>query len=225
MSQISTVLIPAWVVQLNNEQFINQGESSVVPRLMEVPCRNALIDDVNYWAIPIKDSGIFTVLEMKPVLGNDGVAVPAPTFDSFIVCRVRDKLTNYRWWVLGTKDDFITSCSTCCDSPAISMPDGSEPIVIAPCQSLCPNSDGDIVGTFGLPGLGAGESYFPTGALNNVAYSDATPGGYTTVADLLTFLNANYLPFVWTASGDELTLLATGGAEDDELCVIVKAIS
>jgi len=221
--QISTVLIPCYVVQMNNQVFITDDE--IVGQILEVPCRNALIDDVEYWAVPVKDYGVFTTLDYILAVGENAAA---PTFDSFLVVRVRDKLSGNTWWVYGTKDDFIASCSTCCDSPAIPMPGTQDGFVIRiqPCEILCLQNDlGAFYSRWGLPSLAAGQRYFPFGSYNNLPLFPGAATGYATVAALLAFLNTRWTPFVWTASADNLTLTATGGSEGSSLCVTIIALT
>lgn len=221
--QISTVLIPCYVVEMNNQLFLIDDE--VVGQVLDVPCRNALIDDVNYWAVPVKDFGIFTTLDY--ILAVDGDASP-PTYDSFLVVRVRDKLSGNTWWIYGTKADFITSCSTCCDSPAIPMPGttGSFVIRIQPCDTLCiKDTNGNYYAVWGLPTLGSGQHYFPFGSYNNAPLFPGAATGYADTTTLLAFLNLRWTPFVWTVSSDHLTLIATGGSLNDSLCVTIIALT
>lgn len=217
--QIATVLIPCYVVQMNNQLFVLDDE--VIGQVLEVPCRNSLIDDVPYWAVPVKDAGIFTDLDY--ILAADD-NVLQPSFDSFLVVRVRDKLSGNAWWVYGTKGDFINSCSTCCDDDPIPMPgtSGTFVIRIQPCQDVCVKTvSGDFQTVWGLPSLLGTQHYFPFGSLNNAPLFPGAGNGYATVALLLTFLNAHWTPFVWTATPDNLTLFATGGALGDSLCVTI----
>lgn len=221
--QIATVLIPCYVVQMNQQQFIMDG--SVVGQVLDVPCRNALIDDVPYWMVPVKDFGVFTRLD--PILAT-GSNLMQPTFDSFLCVRVRDKLTDYTWWIYGTKHDFLTSCSTCCDSPAIPMPgtSGSFLIRIEPCQEICVvNALGAYYAVWGLPNLVGGQTYFAFGSYNNAPLFPGAGNGYPTVTALLAFLNTRWTPFVWTVTPDNLTLFATGGALGDSLCVTIVPLT
>lgn len=221
--QIATVLIPCYVVQMNNQIF--KQDEEIIGQILEVPCRNALIDDVPYWAVPVKDAGIFTTLDY--ILAT-GVNSAAPTYDSFLVTRVRDKLSGNAWWVYGTKDDFITSCSTCCDSPAIPMPgtSGTFVIRIQPCQDICIKNDSGVYYTiWGLPTLLPGQSYFPFGSYNNAPLFPGAGVGYSSVMSLLAFLNSKWTPFVWTATSDNLTLFGTGGNLGDSLCVSIIALT
>lgn len=232
-SQISNLLIPCFVIQQNNEQFIlTQG---VVGEVRNVDCREVFVDDILYWASPIKDEGVFTGWQYR--LAYDKNAAK-PTFDSFLVQRVRDKLSGYVWWIYVTSaDDFKNSCNTCCGASSIPMPgvNGSFRPVIAPCQLICDmiDANGSLYSIFGLPVLEAGQQYYPVGSFNNIALPTA-PTSYASVAALLAFLNLMWVnigstsPAVslhWTASGDNLTLTATGGNSGSSLCVIVNAIA
>ncbi len=228
MSQIANIQIECFVIQQNNEQFIlTQG---VVGEVRNVSCRNVFIDDVLYWASPIKDEGLFAGWQYR--LATDENAAQ-PTFDSFLVQRIRDKISGYTWWVYVTSnDDFKNSCNTCCGDDEIPMPgvNGSFRPVIAPCQILCDmvNQNGQVYAIFGIPTV-TGAQYYPVGSFNNVALPTA-PASYNSIAALLVFLNASWTnvgspnkTFIWTASGN--TLIATGGVEGDELCVTINSVT
>lgn len=232
MPQIPNALIPAYVVQFNNTQFI-VGDS-VQGRILKIPCKNDFIDDPNYWMVPIKDAGVFSVLEPVPV----AYSPTPPTYDSFPVMRVRDKLSQSTWWVYGTQDDFVNSCSTCCDDATIPMPHTADPgfaINIAPCDDLCiTNTLGQYYSVFALPILSGTETYFPYGSYNNAPLTGATGVGYSTPAALLTFLNSIWhtvsspaVTIVWSLSPDNITLIATmtsGASLGDTLCVVISNI-
>jgi len=224
MAQISTVSVPCLVIQLNNT--IQFNEDQVIGKVLQVPCRNDFQDDPDYWFVPVKDSGILTTFSPIPAVGD---FVNPPTFDSIKVFRVRDKLSSYTWWVYGTNADFVASCATCCGDSAVAMPgaDGTLVLRFQPCDTLCiQNGNGDYYSVMGLPTLAAGQHYFPFGSYNNVALAPGGGTGYATVTDLLVFLNTNWTPFVWTAPGtDDLTLVATGGSLNDQLCVTIIALT
>lgn len=231
MPQIPNALIAAYVIQLNNTQFIT-GDS-IAGRVLDVPCKNDFIDDPNYWAVPIKDGGIFTILEYIPVAGEADQFHP-PTYDSFPVMRVRDKLSGNTWWCYGTHDNFVNSCSTCCGGAPIPMPGtlGEINISIAPCDQLCiQNAAGQYYSVTALPTLLGHESYFPYGSHNNLAFPAASGSGYASPAALLTFLNASWtnvgsptVNFVWSLSPDNMTLIATGGNKNDTVCVVISTV-
>jgi hypothetical protein len=226
--QISTVLIPCLVLQRNNTTF-KTGEN-VVGQINMVPCRNVDIKEIPFWMVPVKDSGIFTTLE--PILA----AAPnanQPTYDSVLATRIVDKQNEVTWHVYtpGGYTDFINACATCCSSPPIPMPgtvDGFS-LAIIPYQTLCEvmNANGQFVTYFGIPSLAPGQNYFPAGAYNNKLFTAAPLGGFSTIAAMLTFMNANYNPgsppIVWTATTDGLTIVATGGNLKDELGVTITA--
>lgn len=230
--QISTILIPALVVQMNQQQFVQNGLFK--PQTLDVPCRSVLPDDVGYWAIPVKDEGIFSKLQFV-LQKENGVTIPQPTFDSFQVFRLRDKLSGYTWWIYGTRDNWLNSCATCCGVASVPMPgiDGGFAPLIAPCQTLCEIKDvnGNYQAIFGIPNVIGHEMLFPYGSYNNAALPTASGSGYANVTALLVFLNASWKTvgtpnanFTWTASTDGQTLFGTGGFLSDSLCVTVTLI-
>lgn len=222
MAQISTITIPALVISFNNVLFLDPDNSElVVGKVLSVPCRNVQYDNEDMWAIPIKDSGIFTGLDFEL---KNGTYLAQPSFDSFTVFQIKDKLSNDQWVIYGSKADFMNSCATCCDSATVPMPGVSTTGIlrVAPCETVnLTDASGNPYMVFGLPTLSGLQRYYPVGSRNNVKYAGASASGYTSVALLLAFLNANWTPYVWTASVDGLTLTATGGAADDSLCISV----
>lgn len=236
MPQIPNALIPAYVVQLNDTIFI-EGDQ-IIGRVLDIPCKNDFIDDPNYWAVPVKDGGIFTTLNYLLVAQYPN----QPTYDSFPVFRVRDKLSGYFWYAYGTHDDFVNSCSTCCGSGAILMPHTTDGYVIniAPCSTVgsewgyAVNAQGQLYMTWALPTLTGLETYYPYGAYNNVAFPSASPSGYTTPEALLTYLNTEWTNFgspnvtvTWSLSADGLTLFSTftsGAVRGDQICVVISNI-
>lgn len=232
-SQISTVLIPCFVIQMNNEQFIS--DNGVIGRVDNVPCRASNVDQILYWCSPISDAGIFTGVQFRLATGDN---LAQPTYNSFYVQRIRDKVglnKNNTWWVyVNTNNDFKNSCNTCCGAAAIPMPgvSGNFNPVFPPCQTLCAENNSDqLEGVFGIPTLPAGDGYYPYGSYDNVQLPQA-PTSYATLEALLTFLNTNWTnhgspntTFVWSVSGDGLTLIALGGIAGHELCVQISAIS
>jgi hypothetical protein len=226
VAQISTVTIPALVISFNNNLFVNPDNSEqVVGKVLQVPCRDIEYDNEDMWAIPVKDSGIFTGLEFQL---KNGIFLDQPTFDSFTVFQIKDKLSDNQWIIYGSREtNFTASCATCCGAAAVPMPGiAGVALNIAPCEVVNLTDDnGDPYMVFGLPTLESGETYFPYGSLDNVALTSASAGGYANVAALLSFLNTNWTPYVWTADADEITLTATGGELDASLCVSVIAIT
>lgn len=232
-SQISRVVIPCLAIRLKNQVFIN-GDTGQIGRIVNVPCKDSFIDEVLWWATPVKDESIFSTIQFTLSVDTNGKPLDPPSFDSFYVQSIRDKLSNSAWMIYClTNNDFKNSCNTCCDDAAVPMPgvNGSFNPIIAPCQELCAiDAAGDIGGIFGLPGLQNGATYHPVGSYNNNSLATANPAGYSTVAALLVFLNSQWtnvgspnVTFVWTATPDNLTLTATGGNEGDNLCVEVIA--
>jgi hypothetical protein len=207
--------IQATVIQLKDWQYLCDSGVGQIGDIQNIPC-GLQMEDAEYWAVPVKDSGIFTRLDWITLNGNP----TQPTYDSFVCFRIYDKLTGYPIWVLGTFADYKTSCAVCCGVTPIPMP--TETPLIAPCQNLCEiqNSAGQYQAIFALPTLSAGQSYNPYGAYNNNPFPYASAAGYANTTTLLAFLNSNWNPFNWTVSSDNLTLVATGGVlRDYSTCV------
>ena len=230
MAQISNILIPCFCVQMNNQQFIST--SGVIGKVLNVPVKEMLLDEDLYWCTPVSDSGIFNQLEFRLVLGDN---TNIPTFDSFLVQRIRDKLSNYTWWIYVTSSlDFSNSANTVSTQAYVPMPGttpGSFVPVIAACQILSAISLSNplIGGIYGLPSLLSGQQYYAIGSYNNVALSSSGVG-YSTTTALLSYLNSNWTNvgtpignFVWTLTADSITLIATGGFLGDNLCVNIYA--
>ncbi len=229
--QISTVTIPCWVIQFNNTQYTQDAETVIGKELL-VPCRDVVFDPDDYWAVPIKDSGIFTGLEYVP---KTGVYLAQPTYDSFTVFRIRDKFFNQYWWIYGTKADFIASCATCCGDAAVPMPGlDSFSLRIAPCQEFCvAETNGTFRAYFGIPSLSGILRYFPYGSFNNVALTAASGAGYASTNALLTFLNANWINFpvrspqptaIWSIENGGLVATFTNAIAGDYICMSVITV-
>jgi hypothetical protein len=210
---------------MNHVPFLYGAENeNVLGKVIDIPCKNDNIyDNEDGWAVPIQDSGIFTGFDFLLAQGENEAK---PSADSIAVFRLRDKNYN-EWLVYGSKNDFFHSCATCCGTDGVPMP-GISPsfsLRVPPCQTVdIKNTNGNPYMIFGIPTLGAGQAYFPYGIHNNVPLTSASTLGYSSVSTLLAFLNTNWTPYVWTASSDNLTLIATGGTLGDSLCVQVIAV-
>ena len=223
-NQISSVTIPCLCLSENNVLFLDRinGET-VIGKVLEVPCRNVIYNNYDMWAVPIKDSGIFTTLEFVLIRGGD---TAQPTFDSIQCCRILDKMSNNEWVVYGTKQQFLASSDFAVGSasptpmPGIS---GSFAIRIAPCQVMnIVDGSGNPYAVMGIPTLSAGYVYYPYGSANNAAYPVAPTAGFATTAALLAYLNTNFTPYTWTIVNN--TLFAKGGTINDNLCVNIIAV-
>lgn len=230
-SQIATIVIPCLVIQENNQQFIT--DNTITGKVLNVPCRDVFIDEVLYWGVPVKGEGMFTTIQWILATGADA---DQPTFDSFLVQRIRDKDSNYTWWVyVLNKNNFKNSCATCCGNAAVSMPgvDGSFMPIIAPCQVACVvNSDDEYQNVYGLPALVGDEAYYPVGSYNNEElFEDASANGYANISLLLSYLDSKTsnigspaVTITWAASSDLLTLVAIGLNYLDSLCILIEPV-
>ncbi len=225
MAQIATVMIPCTVVQMNNQQFFN-ADAGTIGAIENIPCRNVFVDEVLYWCSPVKDYGLFDALEFRLVDTANPIGTP-PTFDSFIVQRIRDKISGTTWWVyVENANNFLNSCATCCGDAAVPMPT-PDPYFIAPCQIICAqNDDGDLEAVYGIPTPGS------AGFIAVASFDDTVLPTGDPVADvnaLVSFANSNWSSLgtssppataTWS-SPDDLTLVATlsDDAEGHSLCV------
>jgi len=228
---IGTVVIPAPVVQLKDNQFLEDGV--ILPQILEVPCIQAHIDVGQYWAIPTKGEGIFTGWWYQPATTPNGTAISKPTFDSFSVLRIRDKLNDYTWWILATVTSYTAACNTCCGA-AFTPITYSVP-VISPCQLICEaiNDDGNYYVIFAAPALGAGQTYTVHGSFDNIALSTGT--GIASLDALVTYLNTNYnlvgdfspqATIVWIRSGTTIIgTLQNGLGNGSSMCISILAVS
>lgn len=220
-NNIANVSIPAPVVQFKNDLYLVEGQFSY--RTLNIPCGiNALVEDEQHWCVPVKDSGICTNCSFVPAIGDYPPSTP-PTPDSLLVLRVRDKYNrDYVWWVICTLAQYYASCQTCCGVAFVPIPPPTLPVIV-PCQELCANYAGVIVGTFGYP-VDAG-NFHAYGQYEGVSLPKQTSA---TIAGLVILLNASWknigtpnAAFVWAASNGVLT--ATGGFENDSLCVLITS--
>ena len=232
-NQISTITIPCLVIALNNTEFYDNTGYGSLGRVLQVQCRDVFYDNTDAWAIPQTDGGIFTGFTF---IHKAGDFVNQPTYDSFTVFRIRDKFSDSWWWIYGTQQDFLASCATCCGEGAVPMPGVSGvDIAIAPCNELCDaiDDDGNFFETVGLPTLGAGQTYFPFGSYNNIAFPDADAGGYATPTLLLNFLNSDWdsagspaIDVTWVNNGNgTFTATFTNGELLDNFCVLIVPIT
>ncbi len=228
MANIATVLVNVPVIQLNNIVYLQDGQ--LVPQTLKVPCRNVHVDTPYYWAVPIKDSGVFTTLEMIPQTDVYGNAVDQPTYDSFTVQRVRDKLSRYTWWIViddsaSPPVDFTDVCATCCGEDSLTL-SGVIPLIV-PCQSIESTNDaGDFIVVFGAPALSGGQTYRANGAFNDEALVQVTAA---TLALLIVQMNLHWgtigspaCTFVWT--NVDLVVTGTGCECPGEICVLIEAV-
>jgi len=221
------------VIQLNNTLYLEDGV--LKPQTLNVPCgEHTHIDNPYYWAVPIKDSGTFRTVEFIPQTDVYGNAVDQPTFDSFVVQRVRDKASRYTWWVIIDADasppvDFTDVCATCCGEEALTL-SGTVPVV-APCQDVCDavNDDGNYFVTFGAPALAGGENYSVHGSFDNEELPAFTS---TSLDDLINDLNSNYgtigspaVDITWTRDGSVIIgTFQNGDGEGSSICVLIEAV-
>lgn len=234
------------VIKFNNEEFIDNN-GVIVGRVLDVPCRNVEAGEIQYWMVPVKDNGIFTGLRPVLSIGPDAtgvsgvpVAIQKPTVDSFLVTRIREKYTKNTWWVVGSSEDFIAACSTCCGVTAIPMPSiGGFTNPVSPCQQFCDITDagtGKYQTLFVVPLVtNAGANSGTYNAIGNyrantpgaidIAFT-ALAGNYANPTALVAAMNASTS---WTQTGklvyallaDNQTITVTGGLLGETICILL----
>lgn len=212
--------VAALVLQRNNDQFIDGGITPGVVELIPTPNSGGYVF-ADYWAVPVTD-GVVSSWQWTPTTPG---STTKPTAQSIHAVRINSNNTRDDWYVLGTSTEYqlASKSAECCDSPAYNMP--STISNIAPCQSLCANSDGNQFGVFGLPAPDGG-TYTANGFYNDVALPEVTGAS---AAALVTALNLNgtwAAIGTWATTEDGLTLTVTGAAVEDPqdpnvLCVLV----
>lgn len=238
--------ITALVIQKNSSVFISEngisaeksGSEEVTTGLgaqMEIPCPDSSgggVIDGDFWAVPVNE-GLPAGFNYQGYNLADASAT-APTPSSFAVVKISSRLSSDSWYVLGTSADYIASCAVCCGDSPVPMPTDDDLPLQPGCQLMCQYNNGtdqQYFATLGLPALTGNKRYFPYGYFNGEALPAASASGYATVAALLTFLNTAVTGWAavgtWTATVDELTLIATqtDGPGTDELCAAVAAIN
>ena len=221
-------------------------EEKTVGKVLSIPCRSIDEDSTgDVWAVPVKDHGVFTGLTF--VFKKGPFATTPPSYDSKTAFRIWDKITEeLEWYVLGSRTDFFTSCSTCCasiNSSYVPMPgvnsDGTPNLVwrIAPIIELGDMTDGsgNMISYWGIPTLNTGYNYFPYGSYNNIAFPDAPTTGFSTPAALLAWVQANcssvgspaVSTLTWSLQSESSgigSLKAVGGNVGDTLGLSVVAV-
>jgi len=223
-NNIANVTVPAPVIQFNNTYYLKDGQYN--PQTINVPCGiNAEVDPWPWWAIPVEDDGIVSILQTVPAIGEN---VSQPTIDSVAVIRVRDKYKpHYEWFIISSLTNYYAACAACCGASAVPIPTPTPPLII-PCQAVCNSVDanGKFIGVFGIPTLPAGQHYIADGRINGDPLAQASGN---TAALLVSDINTKWgnilspgETITWTKSADNLTLTGTGFSETDVICVLVR---
>jgi hypothetical protein len=237
--------IPAFVIEKNDNVFINSAVS--IGATMEVPTPdNGAYIDCNVWCVPINE-GVYGGFNYIPYNANNPAENTAPS--AMAVAGVRISCTNSSDWfiLLGTEAQYVTAAGGGTAMPS-TWPSVSHTVPLLPvCQTLnTVDANGNYVLETALPSFDLDpttvQRYFPFGYWNGVALPAATANGYATTGTLLTFLNtatvntgtaANpvytggwAIVGTWTVSGDSITLTATqtSGPGTDVFCGGVVAI-
>lgn len=237
--------IPAFVIEKNDNVFINSITSIGAALLVPTPDGGAYIDG-NFWAVPI-NFGTYSGFNFVPYNPSNPDENVAPTIDSYACVKI--SCTNSSDWfmILGTAAAYVTASGGGA-ALATTWPATSHSKALLPvCQTMNQtNASGLYVAVMSIPSFDVDpttiQRYFPFGNLNGFALPAATANGYATTATLLTFLNTATVNTgtsaspvytggwavvgTWTVSSDSLTLLCTqaAGPGTDVFCGNVIAI-
>ncbi len=177
--------INATVLQKNNDQFFcdpcgNYGKT------MNIPCGSnaALAQPGTSWAVPVKTE---YVQGFRYAIQDD-----APTFDSIQVFKLTNIQNGDFYWVVGTQATYFTECAACCDaSPAPSMISTVGDISAE--QYACTTDGTNYDAFFAVETLTSGR-YVSTVSVDGTQLTphQSYATGSTSLANLITYLNANY---------------------------------
>jgi hypothetical protein len=240
--------IPAFVIEKNNNVFINSATSIGAVEEIPTPDGGGFID-ADYWAVPI-NHGIYGGFNFVPYNILNPAENVAPSIDSYACVRISKQGANGSsdWYmVLGTSVAYITASGGGA-ALALVWPNRSHTIPLLPiCQTMNGvDANGKYIAVYALPSFdilpATVQTWFIYGNFNGFALPAATANGYATTGTLLTFLNTATtnsgtatapvyaggwgVVGTWTVSADSITLTATqtAGPGTDVLCAAIVAI-
>jgi len=215
-------------IQYNDTVYLNNGVTPGQTVAVPTPSLGGYVFG-DYWAVPVND-GVFSGFNYS---FTTPTSTDAPDVQAFHVVRIQSTQSNEVWWLFGTSTQYIIASNTveCCGD---SSPNGVMPTnvpAIAPCQTVCLDSNGVATAVLAVPAPLGALHYYPFGYFNGVALAQSAPTGYASIAALLAFLNGNWrtgaLTNTWAVSADNLTITntldntATGA---DILCAAIVLI-
>lgn len=171
----------AVVIQLNQISYAECGGKT-----MDVPCSPDADILGDYWATPIKDSGI--VRGYGLTLWASTVAAPTP--DSFRVTRLYDKINTNSIHILGTVAQYRTACGGGAALPLVT----TIPIAVPELNLCAPLTLGgtDYTLWWPLPALTGGQTTYTVAVIYNNTQPVAPGTGLANITAIITYLNTNY---------------------------------
>lgn len=242
--------IAACVLNENGIDFLDRVNGLYsLPKALYVPCR---VSDLNYdnvdrWAVPISDSGIFTNFDYSTLRAGAYIASP-PTVDSLPCFLIKERRQNKYWYIFGELTDLMAAGNVPNGGPTYLMQgivEAQDPynsprnafivdpslfprIIIPQTKVYLLNISAIPYVIFSLPTQGS-KNYFPQGIFNNAYMPAANSSGYPTPSSLLAFLNSNWSSLgsntvTWSLSVDNVTLFATGLTLGDSIGAVVTLV-
>jgi hypothetical protein len=243
--------IAACVLNENGIDFLDRMSGLYCsPKALYVPCKvsDLKYDNEDRWAVPISDNGIFTGFDYSTLRQGNYAQTP-PTVDSIPCFLIKETRHSKYWYIYGELTDLMAAANVANGSATVLMqgivevqdPFNSPRNIFAVDPAIFPkiiipqytisllNGSSIPYAVFSLPTISGGAKYFPQGIFNNAYLPAASLSGYTTPANLLTFLNASWSSLgvntvTWTLSSDNMTLFATGLTVGDRLGVVVTTV-
>lgn len=229
--------ISALIIKHNNTLFLD--ENGVVGKTDIIPTPGAGgAPHGDYWAVPVKDYGVFTGFSFEPCTPDDSTP---PTIDAFHVFLLINENGKGRdtWYVrgrttyagLGSPAEYgyiqVAADAECCDGTPSSLPT-SIPL-ISPCQYMCEFDENSLYfAVWALPSLSGNLRYLAYGNFNNVALASLTSTGYTSGALLATAMTSAWGATVggtFTFANNTLRLEQTAGDGNDTICVTIATVN
>lgn len=175
--------LQATVLQRNAANAYNCSPCGDYGKVMPIPCGTAAIVGVDQWAVPQKTPYF---QGFKYVIGSQ------PTPDSIACFKLTNSITSDYYIVVGTVQDYSSACAACCDASPVptlvvtNLPD------MASCQDTCTSDGTNYDAIFAVPETLGGGKYVSRVQVDGVLVHQQTfAGGSNSIANLVTYLNAN----------------------------------
>lgn len=181
----------ATVISRNTIVFIAiTGNIPVIGQTLPIPVTDVAEILGECYAVPVKDGGIFRGYDFTPNIGQG-----APTFDSFIVTGLKDKLNNDTLYVAVTEANYLAGTYTPTTIP-----------VVVPERNADVDGSGNYTYYWGVPyDTGTYTAY-----VSKAGVMIAPNSTGTTLALLVTDLNTNAATVgTWSNDGGKLKLVTT----------------
>jgi hypothetical protein len=219
-------LINALVIECNGTIYWNPSTNTYgTPMLIPAESAEAFVDG-DYYASPVTNWDVFEGGYTKTAVSASFSPLPNPNCFPVVRISTRNRGEDY-WVIVGASYQYHADSlnAQCCGNAAAQLPTTVQSIY--PCQLLCwPNANGLYQGTYAAPNAVAGKNYYAAGFFNGVALTPLSNAGYSTLAALITAMNASWSNVgTWSQAGSPPTILVAehAGTGSDVLCIRIWA--